>query len=282
MRLDPLVLAAGAGYHPTDARMLASRAGRIVARVDTEIGPIVLKADVTSGAFEAEVAAISRLAAAGLRVPQVLAHIPSAVEVLVLSWTEGTALTSRSALQAQHDAGRVLRRIHGLGAKPPYSGQPTVDAWIAEWLDGIVEWWRADGGGTREQEAQLRRWHRTLRRLLAGRGGDLILFDGRPEHILVDDTRVLGLIDLHDLGSGDAAMDLAVIHLADPLLTAGVMAGYQPSPDELSAFEALVPFYTVLRALAGAHWHLQHNSATVMSLLARAARELSQRGVRFS
>jgi aminoglycoside phosphotransferase (APT) family kinase protein len=95
-----------------------------------------------------------------------------------------------------------------------------------------------------------------------------MLFDGRPEHFLVDEERVAGLIDLHDVQPGDAAMDLAVINLADPLLTAGVLAGYRPTSEELAVFRELVPFFTVLRALAAAEWH--GNDGEAAALLARA------------
>jgi aminoglycoside phosphotransferase (APT) family kinase protein len=277
VNLNPLILAAHAGCPATKARTLAHRAGRVVARIDTNNGPAILKADTMPDAFGVEVAAIGRLAAAGLPVPKVLIHAPGPPDILILSWTDGEALSRRSTPWAQQDAGRILRRIHDLGAEPQFSGQPTVDAWISEWLDEVVGWWRTEGGGTQEQAARLRRWHHTLHPTLSSRGGDLMLFDGRPEHFLVDDTQVVGLIDLHDVGPGDAAMDLAVIHLADPLLTPGVLRGYEPSRREKAEFDALVPFFTVIRALAGAQWHHRHDAAeNVGPLLARAMHELAK------
>jgi Ser/Thr protein kinase RdoA (MazF antagonist) len=269
--LDPLALAAVAGFPAARAHVLVRRPGRLVARLDDAA---VLKADIAGAAFEPEVAAIDRLAAAALPVPRVLAHVPGEPAILILSWTDGGAVSSADALPVQQDVGRLLRRVHRLGAGPPFSGRPSVAAWIADWLDEVATWWLRHGGA-RAPTARLRHWHRTLRPLLEQRTGELMLFDARPEHFRVDRTGTVRLIDLHDLGPGDAAMDLAAIHLDDPRLTPGVVDGYQPSAAEREAFAALVPFFTVIRALAAAEWSMRHGAADgVPALLVRAADEV--------
>lgn len=171
-------------------RVLARRPGRIVSRVRTPDGPAVRK---EGGTFDAEVAAIARLAAAGLPVPRVLAHEPGR---LLLSWTDGDGLSAASSPAAQRDAGRILRRVHDLTAEPD---QPVV-RWIAGWLDAIAGWW------------------------------------------------------------------------PDP-------AGYRPTTGERAAFDRLIPFFTVMRALAAAQWHQQHGDpALVIPMLDRAGRDLGRAG----
>ncbi|WP_427896646.1 aminoglycoside phosphotransferase family protein [Kribbella sp. GL6] len=246
---DPPDIVGRFGFEVSGWQVLAQRYGRLVARVETSHGPVVLKADLAAGAFVPEVEAVRRLAAAGLPVPEVLGHGPNE---LILSWTPGVALSSASPPPIQREAGRLLRTIHSLGSEPPYSGRPTVDLWIADWVESITSWWRTTGAHP-DEVSQFLRWHHQLRPLLEDRGGDLILFDGRPEHFRVDGSRV-GLIDLHDLGPGDAAMDLAVLTLDDPALLPAVLDGYDATADERETFAHLVPFYTELRRLSAAEW----------------------------
>ena len=61
--------------------------------------------------------------------------------------------------------------------------------------------------------------------------GTAILLDGRPQHVIVDDEGVVGLIDVADLDSGDPAMDLAVLELDEPGMCDAVLAGYRPGSD---------------------------------------------------
>ena len=266
---DPLELAGRAGVAATDALILVDRADRLVARIETADGPAVLKA---GGSFDAEVDAVVRLAGAGFPVPRVLAIRPG---ILVLSWTPGRALSSASSVAAQRDAGRILRRLHAMPAGP----WPGAVTWIAGWLHAIADWWPG-AGGTAAQVADLWARYRSLEPLLAARSGGLILHDGRPEHFLVDDTRVVGLIDLHDVGPGDAAMDLAVLGLADPGLLPAVLDGYRPTAGERAAFDVLVPFFTVMRALAAAEWHQRTGAPELAGpMLERAVQELARQDV---
>jgi len=81
--------------------------------------------------------------------------------------------------------------------------------------------------------------------------GQLILFDGRPEHFLLTPTDEVKLIDVAELRAGDGLMDLAVLGLHEPLCLPGMLEAYGPlTPDE----HELLPFYTLLRALAAAEW----------------------------
>jgi aminoglycoside phosphotransferase (APT) family kinase protein len=62
------------------------------------------------------------------------------------------------------------------------------------------------------------------------RGHDLILFDGRPEHIIVDGDHVTGIIDLAEVCPGDAAMDLAVLAVTDPACWSASSWAISPPP----------------------------------------------------
>ena len=108
--------------------------------------------------------------------------------------------------------------------------------------------------------------------MLATRGQAFILFDGRPEHFLVQDGHLVGIIDLQEARSGDAAMDLGVLAVTDPDLLENVLDGYRPDAAEQALFDRLVPFYIFLRRLAAVEWHRQHGDP---ALARRALRLLA-------
>jgi aminoglycoside phosphotransferase (APT) family kinase protein len=126
---------------------------------------------------------------------------------------------------------------------------------MAGWLNSGLSWWESVDPRGDERARRAWAWFHDLAPLLATRGHDLMLFDGRPDHILVDGEEVAGLIDVDGLRSGDAAMDLGVLAVADPNLLPGVLAGYRPTDAERVAFSRLVPFYTLLRRISSAQWH---------------------------
>ena len=153
---------------------------------------------------------------------------------------------------------------------PAVSGQPTIGAWIAAWTAEVAAWWPSVGA----DDAQVRRlldWLDELEPVLAEREGRLTLFDGRAEHFLVRDGRVAGLIDLHDVGPGDPAMDLAVIGLTDDRVISEVVNGYHAEHEQDSNLRSVIPFYLLLRRLAGAEWHLRNGSTSPGSRLLRLA-----------
>jgi uncharacterized glyoxalase superfamily protein PhnB/aminoglycoside phosphotransferase len=237
-------------------RVLQQRPGRMVARADTAAGPVVVKACAEAGAFVGEVAAIGRLATHGLPVASILGHAGGPPSYLVLSWIDGEPLTSESPLRAQRVFGELLRRVHAVdGERDPFPDNTTWDAWMAGWLNSALTWWAAVDSPGQERVREAWEWFHGLAPLLATRGQDLMLFDGRPEHILVRGEDVAGLIDVAELRTGDGAMDLGVLAVTDPALLAGVLEGYRPNRDEREAFAHLVPFYAFLRAISYAEWH---------------------------
>ena len=181
--------------------------------------------------------------------------------MLILRWIDGEPISSASPVQTQRQVGRLLRAVHDLPGGPPFCGQPTIHSWIAAWTEELMAWWPS-AGGSDSQLRQLRNWLDELEPILVRREGCLILFDGRAEHFLVRDDQVVGMIDLHDLGSGDPAMDLAVVGLTDVRLISTVLNGYLAEHERDRDLRALIPFYLLLRRLAGAEWHERNGSVS--------------------
>ncbi|MFC0625854.1 phosphotransferase [Kribbella deserti] len=99
--------------------------------------------------------------------------------------------------------------------------------------------------------------------------GRLIHADLGPEHILVTDTQVTGVIDWTDAHIGDPALDLAwLLHGAPRVIAEGVARTYSPTPylrDRARAWHRLGPWYAVLHAL-------DHNHPTAEPLASVTAR----------
>ena len=254
---DHVALAAGVGLRPT--RLLQTGPGRATLGARDASGErFVIKTAVSPGALAGDVAANAVLAAVGLPVPEIVAYADGSPSVLVLRWIDGDPISSRSSVKAQREVGRMLRTVHRLPGGPPYSGQPTILGWITAWTEELAAWWPTVGG-TAAQVRLLCGWLDDLAPVLASRAGRLTLFDGRAEHVLVRDGQLVGLIDLHDVGPGDPAMDLAALGLTDPDLMAGVLSGYGADEPEEELTE-LIGFYLLLRRLAGAEWQLRQGS----------------------
>ena len=260
--------------------VLVERPGRLVGRVRTTDGEFVVKVDDGRDAFAAEQRAMTRLRAAGLPVGEVVAVHTGPPAVLVARWIPGRGVTAADPPDVLADVGRLLRRVHDLPAGSSYSGRPSISAWIGDWLTIVLGWWgRSDGVGraTGTQVAAARAWFAEVGPALAAAGaGTAILLDGRPQHVIVDDEGVVGLIDVADLDSGDPAMDLAVLELDEPGMCDAVLAGYRPGSDERARLDAVVPFYVFLRALAAAEWRIRiEGDSNVEDLLDRASHELA-------
>lgn len=192
----------------------------------------------------------------------------------MLGWIDGDPLSFASPARAQRDVGRILRQVHALPAGDTFSGQGTIAAWIEAWVDEIADWWSSIGG-TASQIRRFRGWLEDLAPLLDDREGTLTLFDGRQDHFLICEDRVAGVIDLHDVGSGDPTMDLAVVGLDDDRLIPLVLDGYNSDCADLDELARLIPFYLLLRRLAGAEWqHRVGSEAEGRRLLGLAAASL--------
>ena len=129
-------LAAQFGLRPT--RLLQAGPGRSTVQVRDDDGSLfVLKTATDPGALAGDVDANLTLSAAGLPVPEIIDHRVGPPSVLLLRWIEGDPISSASSVRTQREVGRLLRAVHTLPGAPPFSGQPTIAAWI---LPGPRKW----------------------------------------------------------------------------------------------------------------------------------------------
>jgi aminoglycoside phosphotransferase (APT) family kinase protein len=259
------------GLSAQRSQRLHRDAEAIVLRVDTNQGPIVLKVKHEADRPIIEAETTRRLHLAGLPVEPLIGHGSEPMPHVVRRWLPGTSLNSRSARSAQHEAGALLRSIHDLGGGPPYAGKESWDDWMHGWLNYALGWWRDAGHGDKSRIDAAWTWFGNIRPILASRGHHFILFDGRPEHFLVNDGAIRGIVDLETARSGDGGMDLGVMAVSDPDLLREVLVGYDADATESAVLHELVPFYVFLRRLAAVEWNLGRGNvataAAVLSLL---------------
>ncbi|SMB81364.1 aminoglycoside phosphotransferase family protein [Deinococcus hopiensis] len=232
-----------------DLKVLTDRSSRLVVHVQTHAGVWVVKADAQAGTFAPEIEALKRLEQHGFPVQRPVAWQDGPPALLLLPWTQGTEPEVGPAAQS---IGALLAHLHQLpGHLPPPEGL-TWAQWMRGWLQHALTYWLATGLAPAGAPTRLSRWFSRLESLLEKRGTQLILFDGRPEHFIVAPSGDVGLIDVAELRAGDGLMDLAVIGINGPGLLPGVLRGYGPlTPGE----QALLKFYSLLRALAAAEWN---------------------------
>lgn len=184
MLLDPVVHARRLlGMDVELTSVLIGRPDRLVARLSTATGDIVLKAAPKGGNLLPEIDGNQRVRAAGVPVAEVLAAEDDEFELLVLRWIEGRGVTSGDSPEVHEDLGRLLRQVHDLGGGPPYArgwtGVGTWCDWMRGWLNTVLS--MAPGWGFRADEIEPC-WERfeSVEPSLSGVGFDCMLFDGRP------------------------------------------------------------------------------------------------------
>lgn len=253
--------------------MLVQREDYFVIRFDTNKYPVVIKSRPDATAIAQEVARNHKLTQAGLPISPIIGHGEEPTPHLVLKWIEGKPLSSSSPVQAQREAGELLRKAHSLGGQPPFFGNHTWDEWMRGWLNHALPWWQSHADIANERVAKVWQRFEELQPLLNTRGYDFMLYDGRPEHFLVKGNRIAGIIDVMEARAGDAAMDLGVFCVTDPDLLKEVLNGYQPTDKEQEIFAELVPFYTFLRRLAAVEWHHVYGDPAISRLALRLIEE---------
>nr|WP_255639196.1 aminoglycoside phosphotransferase family protein [Deinococcus betulae] len=247
VQLAEVALAAPVSGHA----VLVNRSDRTVVRVESARGPFVVKLDTVGDGLTREAEAREYLRTYGVLINPPTAGPSGEPAWVVLPWVEGEALSSSTPVQAQRKVGALLARIHALpGGRPPPQNQTWAE-WMLGWVRHALAYWQASGAAPENVGGRLSRWWQGIEPLLRARGHHLILFDGKPEHLIVTSAGELELIDVEDLRAGDGLMDLAVIALHEPEVLQGVLEGYASlSTDE----KAVLAFYQVLRALAAAEW----------------------------
>jgi hypothetical protein len=244
---------------PADLTVLAHRPGRVICTAVTAHGQVVGKASTTPHEFDREAAAMHRLAGVGLPVSQVIDLAGGPPAILVAGWAEGEPFSATSAPAALASVGQIMARVHRLPAEGPYSGiHATIAGWVTTWVRDAARWWSARDDSPASVIGRTDQWIDAILPILDSRSGTTILFDGRPEHFLLDHRGAVRMIDVADLMRGDPIMDLAVFELHAPGTLGHLLAGYQPSPTELTAGDTLMPFYRYLFHVAGAEWMLRN------------------------
>lgn len=241
------------GLHQDEPDVLAQRDDRVVLRLRDPHADLVVKLDDARAAFDEEAVAMRTLAEIGVPVSRIVEVRAGPPAMLVATWADGVPITSTSNLAVLNQVGTILRRIHSLPATGPWSGHPSIADWIAAWIGIVSPWWRETGVDER-LVAALSEWLESIRPYLDDEHGTQMLFDGRPEHFLVDTSHTVRLIDVADLQAGDPVMDFAVLELDAPGILDHVLQGYSPTFVERQRIDQLIPFYVALRAIAGAEW----------------------------
>ena len=189
-------------------------------------------------------------------VPEVLRLEPGPPAVLATPLVRGAPLSSRWPAAAR-EAGRAVRRLHDVGASPPFSGgQDDWAAFVSWWADREIAACRERGVLDGRTAAALRERFDALRPALADRPVALLHGDLQAEHVLVDPAtgRLAAILDLADVQPGDPLLDVAVLSLWDEPLAEPVLAGYggAAGPDA----GRLLAAYRLLRHLAAVPWLL--------------------------
>lgn len=181
-----------------------------------------------------EVATMERALTAGIPVAQRLTFHPGPPAVLITKRVGGMPLTSAYPLAAEA-TGRLLRRFHALGARPPFvDGQRSWSAFIRNWADREIATMVARRALRSGDGQRLQRHFAALDTVLSARPCALIHADLQPEHVLID---------------------IAVLSLWDTGLAGTVLAGYGAMGNEQTN---LLRTYRLLRHLGAANWLTTH------------------------
>jgi len=207
--------------------------------------------------LEREVATMERALTAGIPVAQRLTFHPGPPAVLITKRVGGMPLTSAYPLAAEA-TGRLLRRFHALGARPPFvDGQRSWSVFIRTWADREIATMVEHRAISSGDGQRLHRHFAARDTVLSARPCALIHADLQAEHVLIDPAtqRVNALLDFVDTQPGDPLIDIAVLSLWDTGLARAVLAGYDARGNEQTD---LLRTYRLLRHLGAANWLTTH------------------------
>lgn len=230
---------------------------RAILLQEEPVPSLYLKVYQQAAQLEREVATMERAAAAGIPVATRLAFHADPPAVLITERVGGIPLASSYPLAAE-ETGRLLRRFHALGARPPFvDGQSDWSAFIRSWANReiatMVERRAIDPGDGQ----RLYRHFAASAVVLSARPCVLIHADLQAEHVLIDPItqQVTAFLDFVDTQPGDPLMDIAVLTLWESELVALILDGYGAEGDE---DVDLLPTYRLLRHLGAANWLVEH------------------------
>ena len=278
MPRDPDVLARELLGHAADEiEPLVVWPDRASYRVTCGAERFVLKTDDNAQRIAREAAGQARAAAAGVRVPEMIAVSSNA---FAMRWVDGVPLRDHSTPAAWADTGRQLRIAHDVGGGAPLgSGFGVFEADYPTWrafFEIFAEWTLRDGarelGFPADQAARIRAAVRDAAPLLDATHLAWCHGDFQPDHVLIDPStdRVAAIIDWADHGSGDAVWDVSVLTLDDDSNLDAFLAGYDAGRDLRVAVRELRPLYSVVRLLGSASWLAQHGHPLATDHLQRA------------
>lgn len=221
---------------------------------------IILKAYSDVQALQLDYTVAQQAASAGLPTPEILNFEAGPPAVFAMRQVIGVPLSSHYP-DAAREAGAYLRRLHGLGAKPPFSGgQQHWEEFILWWGNLEIKHARQAGVLDEGQARGLRERFERLRPLLAQRPIGLLHGDLQDEHILLDpqSQKVLAFLDFIDAQPGDPLLDIAVLTLWDHELTAPLLEGYGSIANNTET-QHLLTHYRLLRLLGSITWLLNRD-----------------------
>lgn len=212
-----------------------------------------------TGIWRSEIRAYRRwVPALGDRAPRLRAADPER-QTMVLSFVAGERPAADDP-GAHRQAGSLLQRFHH--ARP---SRPAPDEFAQSWSNRLEGWLaEADGAFSRSERRFARKQTRRLRRLqpqhLVPCHGDY-----RPHNWLMDDDRVLRVIDFGDARMGVWAWDLTRLSLGPwwecPELATVFMSGY--GVDLTDDDRALIDFNGAAQAVIQVAWAHKHSKLEV-------------------
>jgi aminoglycoside phosphotransferase (APT) family kinase protein len=265
------------GGAPDAIEPLITWTDRAAHRVTIGAESFVIKTDDELETVAREVAGQRRAAAAGVRVPEVVAACDDA---FAMRWVDGTTLEHHSTARAWHDTGAQIRIAHDLGGGPPFGAgfggfepqRPTWRAFFEASAETALRECERDLDFPAEQAARIRAALSAATPTLdtahiAWCHGDL-----QTEHVIVDPAtdRVAAIIDWADQGSGDPAWDVTVLTIDDSSCMTAFLDGYDAGAELRSAIDDVMPLYTVVRRLGAAAWLAEHRHPLAADRLNRS------------
>lgn len=216
---------------------------------------IILKVYLESNPLKREFEVAEKAKAVGIPLPEMIGLGIEEYTVLAMKQVIGTPLNTGSK-NAVYEAGKYLRKFHGIGAHPPFSGgQDKWDEFILWWsfkeIDSlcgleICSQWESD---------TLKSRFKRLQPILQDRPIVLIHGDLQAEHILLDREadKVIAFLDFADAQPGDPLMDIAVLTLWNHEMTGSLLEGYE-SIENNQETQTLLSHYRLLRHIAEIPW----------------------------
>jgi Ser/Thr protein kinase RdoA (MazF antagonist) len=202
----------------------------------------------------------------GLPVPQIVDYWirdDGASGALLLSLLPGTVITGPVSIQIAYGLGELLGRLHAHGLERYGDVYGTAEESPADWwaaARSVFESWQPLCAGVMPRDLfqkALDRHAELFASLPEPDGPCWVHFDYRPGNILVQGTRVTGLIDFESARGGSGDLDFVKIQneVWDvwPEAREPFLQGYRstrPLPD----IERTLPFYTLHNAFGGVAW----------------------------